>query len=138
MLDINLNDKKYLEGFSREFKGIMAEDNINRAEEFYFYLERILAIPEISQQLSKGILDKYNKMILLAKIIALPKLNKNEIYRILTKHLSYVFNMDGYDIWGKIKIYLLNNNSLEERDNFKEGIRKKAVKKATIIAIKMA
>lgn len=136
MLDINLNDKKYLEGFEKELKALIVEDSLSRAESFYFYLSKILAIPEINQQLSKEILNRYNRMITIAKMIALPRLSENEIYKILTKHLSYILDIEGYDIWRKIKIYLLNLTSLEERDNFKEGIRKILLNNEAIITDK--
>lgn len=134
MVNYNLNDLETIKGFKNELDLISEEDNISKAFKFFYYLEKILNIPRTKSSLIESSLLQYRKMIVKAKFIALFRLSQKEILKLLNDHFEYIFNIERYDPWKKIKDYLTELNSLGERDKFKETLRKILNKNKTFIS----
>ncbi len=120
----DLNDSKVIEGFQNELKFIITNNEVGKAHDFYFYLEKLLALPEVTNRLPQDLVEFYERMVIKAKFIALPILKENDIYDLLSKNFDKIFGIEGYDIKNKLEHYLLTLYSLEARDNFKVRVRK--------------
>jgi hypothetical protein len=133
MNNFNFNDQKIIDGFNRELFFIIEEDSISKAYRFYFYLKKLLEEPSIKETITQNSLTQYQKMIIKAKFIALPLLDKKDVYNLINDHFNYSFNIEGYNLWGKIKDFLTNIDSLEERNKIKNNIKKILLNNKTLI-----
>ncbi|MFH0854013.1 MAG: hypothetical protein V1891_00770 [bacterium] len=69
-----------------------------------------------------------NEIIPKLKWIALPKFGEDEIIEMFREHFTTIFNIEDYDLWAKLKQKIVADIWYEDRDGFKEKIRKALLK----------
>lgn len=125
MSEFKFNDKETIEAFAENLNLIIQEDKEYDAYLFSKRLQELLEIPELISSLSLENQKKYEEMVLQAKFISLYKLEDNELLDLFNNHFNIIFKISFYNLIDKIEHFLIvNKYFLEERDEFKEKIRK--------------
>lgn len=113
-----------------------SEEKIKTFNQFNDYKPAYLYYKDLSEAVkmidggykknNKIFFDKINKQINKLKFIALNYFDDwEEIGELVAAHFNLVFELDGYDLWEKIKVNLLYLSGLRERDKAKEMIKNK-------------
>lgn len=113
----------------------MAIDNLKQFREDIEYVlkydmikEAVLLIDIINREFisnesfaADGDNTKYlNKL----KWVALSRLENKEVLNLFKNQFTTIFELDSFDIWEKLKSKLILDINVDERDNFKENIKK--------------
>jgi len=88
--------------------------------------EAYLLYTKNAQQNTKSAKD--DALMAKLKWVGLPKLKNDEVVELFSKHFTDIFKIDGYDVWDKLKQNIIFNVLYEERDGFKEKIKKALLK----------
>lgn len=68
--------------------------------------------------------DNYFYILNKLRWIALPRLRKGEVFGLFKDNFSIIFDIEKYDIIAKLKSKIINDIPYEERDNFKNKLKK--------------
>ncbi len=118
---INLKEVAGMQTVEAKLQEIVDFDLIEDAYNFTRALENKL-VEEKLDQVDQELWLKYEEMIIVAKWISLSWLPEKEILDLFKKHLAKGYALEEYDIWERLKRYLLTLD-FEDRDIFKEKIR---------------
>jgi hypothetical protein len=118
----SFSDKKEIS--EEDFSGRLLETekfgSSEKVEDLIIEISEILADNEPE---SPDTRLKYENFLQKAELLALPALSDNEICNLIQNSLISVFEMEDYDLWGKIKTKLLSIPQFEARDALKKKIR---------------
>ncbi|MCK5459949.1 hypothetical protein KAI52_02455 [Candidatus Parcubacteria bacterium] len=130
MINIKKIDLKNFEDLQEKAKIIIAFD---------FFKEAF----ELSQRLEKEIKEKsefqnsqYYDILYKLKWVALPKLKDGEVKEMFASHFMVIFKIAGFNIWNKLKSKIINDIFYDERNNFKNKIKKILLDNEEIITSK--
>ncbi|MCK4745188.1 hypothetical protein KAS41_03945 [Candidatus Parcubacteria bacterium] len=123
--------------------------NLNNFEELQSQAKIIIVFDffkqafELSQKLEKEIkknqamqASQYYDILYKLKWIALPKLKDGEVAELFASHFMIIFKISGFDIWRKLKSKIINDIFYDDRNNFKNKIKKILLDNEEIITSK--
>ena len=125
MAEYGFNDKETLDVFQKDLALIIHEDNSYKAYLFAKRLQDLLDTPRLRDDLSEKNFSRYKDMVLKARFVSLYKLSDQEVFDFFNEHFDKMFEIEDYNIIDKVEHFLIvNKYFLEDRDEFKEKLRK--------------
>lgn len=116
---INLNDFPAL------------EEQVRVIINFSLVKEAFLLAQELEKKLDDNSLmrnSRYEDVLIKLKWISLSKLKNEEVVKLFAGHFIAALELEGYDVWEKLRAKIINDILYEERDQFKEQIKKALLK----------
>jgi hypothetical protein len=121
---MQLNNPKKIAEFDQVFNYIVFGDAVGEAKKFATILSEILAKNPELQKNNPSLFAIYNDYLIAAKYVAIFDLEDQEIVQLLVDNFDFVLNHPEYDLERKIAYKIRSINDLEQRDTFKDKIRK--------------
>lgn len=116
---ININDPAEVEGAAEV---IIAYDLFVEA---YLLYAKLCELESTRKGAGAG---SDNDTLLKLKWIALPKFGQDEIAELFKSNFTKIFEIEDYDLWTKLKQKIIADIWYEDRDGFKEKLRKALLK----------
>lgn len=119
----DLCNKNYIGLIEKILEKIINYDDQNKAYELANLLGQNLKREKLEFKNIEAF-NFYNKIIIKLKFIALPLLENSEVLSLVKKYFTWQFRISSYDIIKKIKFKLINIEVYEERDKFRDDLRR--------------
>jgi hypothetical protein len=128
-----LTNKNYIQQVESVMLRLISQDDQRKAKDLALTLEK--AILKNSKELSQvpNIYEFYIKQITMGKYIALPLLSNKEVVSLLSQRFNWQFYIESYNILDKLKYKLINILVYEDRDKFKEELKRALLNSEEII-----
>lgn len=120
-----LDLKKDLDKYKQFVEETIVSENIREAFDFIQYI-RIKVKETNLEKDDLGIYNEYKKMAIKLRWIAFSLLEESEILELIKKRFADIFSLseyNDYDLWRHLKMKLLQELSLDKRNQFKLKIR---------------
>jgi hypothetical protein len=117
------SDKQLYREITEEVKRIVTFDEFSVANNLVSDIEELVKTKNYIKN-NAELYNKYRQIIIQLKWIALPLLKKEEILGLFSSHFQRVFDIEYFDLLDKFKQVLLGVIMHENRDNFKQKVKR--------------
>ncbi|MCX6796403.1 MAG: hypothetical protein NTW06_02800 [Candidatus Falkowbacteria bacterium] len=129
----SLVDESHLKTLDSLVKRIISNDDEKKAFELSALLDKAMVNNAAELKANNEIFNFYKNIIIKLKFIALSLLSENEIIELLNNYFVWQFTIEHYDFIDKFKKKLLYIVVYEDRDKFKEDVKKSLLENGLII-----
>lgn len=119
-----LNNPEMIAKFDQTINNLIITDSVGEARELALILAGIFARHPEFKKINPSLFNIYYNYLVAIKYIILFDLEAGEITQLIRDEFDFVLDHPEYDLWRKIKYKIRDINGLEERDIFKEKIRR--------------
>ena len=124
----NIASKLMSQGFIERLKNdidfIIETDDQKKAYDLVVGIYGVMKKYRAEFRTNPGIAKQYNQILVKAKFIALPLLDNKDVLDLFVNYFNWFFRLEDYDVLKKFKYKLINIEVYEDRDRFKEEIKK--------------
>ena len=117
-------EKDYQDLISDVVRGIIVNDDQPKALELVKVLEKALEANFQTLQSDARLSAFYKDLTLKLRFIALPSLDDKNIFSLFKDNFCFQFGLEEYELSRKLNIKMLSLLVIEDRNKFKEEIRK--------------
>ncbi|PIR92778.1 hypothetical protein COT99_04330 [Candidatus Falkowbacteria bacterium CG10_big_fil_rev_8_21_14_0_10_43_10] len=117
-----------------DLNNIILRDDAKRAFELADLIEKILSKHRVEFQEDEAEREFYHRIMIKAKFIALPLLDNADALDLLKNYFLWQFRIPDYDVISKINSKLAAIIIMEERDLYKEELRKALMNNGEMIS----
>ena len=117
-------DKSYADSLPEIIDYIVAHDEQSKAAKFSKILEKAINENINELKLRPNLLDFYEKIILKLKFACLPVLEDKEVFGLIKNNFCFQLEIKDYDFFRKLNAKFLNIIVVEDRNKFKEDLKK--------------
>jgi len=121
---MNYQDDQFLTMVEEFLNYAIENDNVKDAYGLSRAVINFLTKNKKELESTPDILDFYNKILVKAEFVALPLLDNNEVVNLLRNNFIRQFEIPFYDFPAKFKNKILGITVFEDRDVFREQVRK--------------
>ncbi len=117
----NKTDNQIYTDIVEEVKRIIYFNQVERAFEFQQKIDQYIKKKGLLKK-DKELYKKYQRIVIKLKWVSLSYFNKQEIIDLFENYLKAAFEIPDFDLWEKLKLFLLQFGDFEERDEIKKDI----------------
>lgn len=117
----NKTDNQIYEDIVEEVKRIIYFNQVERAFEFQRKIRGYLKKKGFLRT-NKELYKKYQRVVVKLKWVCLAYFKKEEVVGLFDKYLRAAFEIPDFDLWEKLRLFLLQFGIFKERDEIKKSI----------------
>ena len=129
-----LTSQKYLDLVQRVMDKLVLQNEQKKAFQLSKSLENALEKNMKELDGFSDIVEFYRRMIIRGKFIALPLLSNLEIVNLFERYFTRQFELEDYDLMEKFRYKLINIEVYEDRDRFREEVKRMLLDNELVIA----
>lgn len=121
---VKLLDKDFIGAMKDVYNKIINFDDKKKALELSDDIKKTVDFNRVEFKKRPEIYNLYKRIYIRLRFIALPYLKTEEIVELLRKYFTMQFKLPDYNFIENLKLILISISVIEERDNFKNNLKK--------------
>jgi len=119
----NLENEQFFKQVRNQAQDMMIYDQVHEASKLITSLEQVFNEAKDFKDKNHYLYVEYKKIIIKLRWLILPILTDGEAIDLFKNNFTQIYKIPDYDLWQKLKAFLLGFIILEDRDNFKKDLR---------------